>query len=58
VAEKDLKKSSISLALKEMQIKTVLRFHLNPVRMTTIMKTNKCWRGSQYGNKYGGSSKS
>jgi hypothetical protein len=35
-----------SLARKEMQVKTTLRFYLTPVRITTIKKTNnKCWRG-------------
>jgi hypothetical protein len=36
------------MAVKEMQIKTTLRFHLTPVRMTTIKNTttnNKCWWG-------------
>ena len=30
-----------------MQIKTTLRFHLNPIRMAIIKKSsnNKCWRG-------------
>ena len=30
-----------------MQIKTTLRYHLKPVRMTIIKKTgdNRCWRG-------------
>jgi hypothetical protein len=30
------------------QIKTILRFHLTPVRMATIKRTqtkNKCWQG-------------
>jgi hypothetical protein len=30
-----------------MQIKTMLRFHLTPVRITTIKNiTNKCWQGT------------
>jgi hypothetical protein len=37
-----MKKCSPSLAIKEMQIKTTLRFHLTSVRNTT---NNRCWRG-------------
>jgi hypothetical protein len=36
-----------SLAKKETQTKTTLRFHLTPGRMASIKNTtsNKCWRG-------------
>jgi hypothetical protein len=42
-----MKKCSPSLAIKEMQIKTTLRFHLIPVRIPIIKNTttNMCWRG-------------
>jgi hypothetical protein len=47
MAEKHLKKSSTSLAIREMQIKTTLRFYLTPVRVTKINETSDCtcWRG-------------
>jgi hypothetical protein len=45
MAKKHRKKCSTSMAIREMKIKTMLRFRLIPVRMATINNTNnsKCW---------------
>jgi hypothetical protein len=47
MAKKHRKKCSQSLAIKEMQIKSRLRFYLIPVRIAVISNTtnNRYWRG-------------
>ena len=47
MANKHMRKSSASLAIREIQIKTTMRSHLTPVRMGKINKAgnHKCWRG-------------
>jgi hypothetical protein len=47
MAKKHMKKCSPSLTIKEMQIKTTLRFHFTPVRIAIIKNTinHKCWHG-------------
>jgi hypothetical protein len=47
MTEKHLKKCSTSLIIREMQIKTTMRFNLTPVRMVKIknLGDSRCWPG-------------
>ena len=44
MTNKHTKRCSVSLAIREMQIKTTIRYHFTPTRMARI-KNNKCWQG-------------
>ena len=47
MTNKDTNRCSTSLIIREMQIKTTVRYHFTPIRMAIIKKStnNKRWRG-------------